>query len=213
MAKKHQLDFQIVDYDKRVEKIAEDLGDLFNEAPKVLKNAIAAAGRSVRKETVKQANKIYDYHKYGKPLAATNKTLRVKVGTKGDSWYSSLIASGPMSELADFMVLPNTTRGQRPPAYSARVKRSSPMEVFDKDRKPFLAYVKAGKGEKRHKVFVYRTGEDRLPLKKILAPSIPSMLENAGLKEIAENRLQAEIDKQIQVHIRKALQKAGRGKE
>lgn len=209
MAKQH-LNFEIVDYNEKVEMITELLGDLYEEAPSVLRKAIAAALRNIRKEAVSQANKIYDYNKYGKPLAATNKTLKVKVGTKRDSWYSSLTATGPMSELADFMVTPNITRGKRPDAYSARVKRGSPLTKFDAGtNKPFLVYFKAG-DTGRHKAFVYRKGDDRFPLKKILAPSVPSMLENAGLKDIAANRLENELDKQIRNYIRRTLNAAGK---
>ena len=208
--KRQHLDFGIIDYNEKVEKIAEQLGDLYEEAPNVLTNALKDTLRNIRKETVKQANKIYDYNKYGKPLAATNKTLRVKVGTKRDSWYSSLTATGPMSELADFMITPNVTKGKRPPAYSARVKRDSPLATFDSHtNKPFLVYFKAGKTG-RHKAFVYRAGKDRFPLKKILAPSVPSMLENSGLHEIAAKRMQTDLEKQIENCIRKTLANAGK---
>lgn len=209
MATKTHLNFEMVAYDERVERIAEMLGDLHEETPNILKKAIAAAGRNVRKEAVKQANKIYDYNKYGKPLPATNKTLKVKVGSKLDRWYSSLTSTGPMSELADFMVSPNVTRGKRPEAYSAHVKRDSPMKVFDAKNKPFLVYFKAG-DTGRHKAFVYRKGDDRFPLRKILAPSVPSMLENAGLKEIAAERMQKEIDTQIKNYVRRTLKAAGK---
>lgn len=203
---------QMNDLGDQIEKIQKQLtGELAERGPDVLMDALLAAGRSIRKRVVKEANERYDYNKYGKKLPATNKTLKINIGKGRNEKYFRMISKGPMSELADFMVTPNVKSGKRPTAYSARVLKGGATDAFTKSPKPFLVYVKAGNKGARHLIFAYRAkGKKRLPLEKVLAPSVPSMLKNAGLYEISQEQMKSVIDHEVDKSINRMLKKAAK---
>lgn len=195
-----------VDLDRHIEDIAEKLGDLHDQTPKVLRSALSNTSRRVRKKVLKEAQARYAYQDDGAWKATNKGALHLKAGTKGDKFYTRLFSAGPMSELLDFMVAPSEySPDSRPDAHAAKVLSSGALKILGDKPKPFITKFKSG-----HIAVVQRTGDDRLPVKKLLSPSVPSMVQNAGLRETAESMLATELPVQIQKAIDRTLRKAGR---
>lgn len=197
----------LVDLDHYYEEIAETLGnDLKKEVPKVLRSALSNTSRRVRKKVLKEADSRYVYQEQDAWKATNSGALKLKAGTKGDRFYTKLTAGGPMNELLDFMVSPSTYAPQnRPDALAAKVLSSGALKTLGDKPKPFITRFKSG-----HIAVVQRTSKKPLPVKKLLAPSVPSMVKGAGLYETAEELIAAELPVQIQKAIKRTLKKAGR---
>lgn len=195
----------IVDLDTFTEEVDRALGELKTETPKVLRSALSNTARRVRKKVVKEAEKRYAYQDDGAWKASNAGALKLKAKTKRDAFYTRLVSSGPMNELLDFMVSPSTyAPDSRPDAHKAKVLSGGALKILGEKPKPFVTKFKSG-----HIAVVSRTGDKRLPVEKLLAPAVPSMVQNAGLRKTAEELMATELPTQIQKAIQKTLKKAG----
>lgn len=196
----------IVDLDAFTEEVEKALGDLKTETPKVLRSALSNTSRRVRKQVVKEAAKRYEYQDDGAWKASNAGAIKLKAKTKRDAFYTRLVSSGPMNELLDFMVSPSAyTPESRPDAHKAKVLSGGALKILGDDPKPFVTRFRSG-----HIAVVQRTSDRRLPVKSLLSPSVPSMVQGAGLRETAEELMAAELPVQIQKAIQRTLKKAGR---
>ena len=196
----------IVDLDTYYEDIEKALGDLKEETPKVLRSALSNTARRVRKQVVKEAGKRYDYQDAGAWKASNAGAIKLKAKTKGDALYTRLISTGPMNELMDFMVTPAAYNpDHRPAAHKSKVLSSGALKVLGEKPKPFVTRFRSG-----HIAIVQRKSEKRLPVHSLLAPSVPSMVQNAGLRVTAEELMATELPVQIQKAVQRTLKKAGR---
>lgn len=196
----------IVDLDTFTEEVEKALGDLKTETPKVLRSALSNTSRRVRKQVVKEAAKRYEYQDDGAWKASNAGAIKLKAKTKRDAFYTRLVSSGPMNELLDFMVSPSAyTPESRPDAHKAKVLSGGALKILGDDPKPFVTRFRSG-----HIAVVQRTSDRRLPVKSLLSPSVPSMVQGAGLRETAEELMAAELPVQIQKAIQRTLKKAGR---
>jgi len=200
------MSMMIVDYDKYIEQINEALGDLKIETPKVLRSALSATARLVRKDVVKEADKRYEYQDDGAWKNSNKGGLKLKAGSRSDRFYTKLYSTGPMNELLDFMVSPSDYRTtNRPDALASKVLSSGALRILGDQPKPFIAKFKSG-----HIAVVQRTGKNPLPVKKLLSPSVPSMIGRSGLQETAEKMMADELPIQINKAIERTLRKAGK---
>ena len=196
----------IVDLDTHYEEIERALGDLKDETPKVLRSALSNTARRVRRQVVKEAAKRYDYQDDGVWKASNAGAIMLKAKAKGDAFYTRLVSSGPMNELMDFMVTPSAYNpDQRPAAHKSKVLSTGALKVLGEKPKPFVTRFRSG-----HIAIVQRKTEKRLPVHSLLAPSVPSMVQNAGLRVTAEELMANELPVQIQKAIQRTLKKAGR---
>ena len=196
----------IVDLNTYYEEIERTLGDLKEETPKVLRSALSNTSRRVRKRVVKEAESRYAYQNTDEWKASNAGAIKLKAKTKRDAFYTRLVSTGPMNELLDFMVTPSAYNPEhRPDAHKAKVLSSGALKVLGEKPKPFVTRFRSG-----HIAIVQRKGERRLPVRSLLAPSVPSMVQNAGLRETAEELMATELPVQIQKAIQRTLKKAGR---
>ena len=196
----------IVDLDTYYEDIEKALGDLKDETPKVLRSALSNTARRVRKQVVNEAGKRYDYQDAGAWKASNAGAINLKAKTKGDALYTRLISTGPMNELMDFMVTPSTyAPDNRPDMHKSKVLSTGALKALGDKPKPFITRFRSG-----HIAVVQRKSEKRLPVHSLLAPSVPSMVQNAGLRVTAEELMATELPVQIQKAIQRTLKKAGR---
>jgi len=196
----------IVDLNAYYEEIEKTLGDLKDETPKVLRSALSNTARRVRKQVVKEAAKRYDYQDAGAWKASNAGAIKLKAKTKGDALYTRLVSAGPMNELLDFMVTPSTYNpDNRPDAHKAKVLSTGALKLLDASPKPFVTRFRSG-----HIAIVQRKTKKPLPVHSLLAPSVPSMVQNAGLRVTAEELMATELPVQIQKAIQRTLKKAGR---
>ena len=107
---------------------------------------------------------------------------------------ATLKITGAVNELADFKYKDNTSTD----AARGKVLKASGLKSLQKGNlKAFI--TKFGSG---HVSVVQRKGTSRLPLKKLLSPSIPTMVGNEAkvygiVKPNIEKNLQKNIQKQI----------------
>ena len=196
----------LVDLDAYYEEIEKTLGDLKSETPKVLRSALSNTARRVRKRVVKEAGSRYAYQDNEAWKASNAGAIKLKAKTKGDALYTRLVSTGPMNELLDFMVSPAAyAPDNRPDAHKAKVLSAGALKILGDKPKPFVTRFKSG-----HIAIVQRKGKKRLPVHSLLAPSVPSMVQNAGLRETAEELMATELPVQIQKAIQRTLKKAGR---
>lgn len=211
----------ILDLDHHYEEVAEALGDdLQKEVPKVLRSALSAAARRVRKRVVEEAASRYAYQEQDTWKATNSGAIKLKAGTKRDKFYTRFTSTGPMNELMDFMVSPATYEPGRRGSVKGKVMAAGALRNLGGNPKPFITKFKSGHiavvarvpGKSYTKGLSERQGAklDTTKIESLLSPSVPSMVQNAGLRETAEELMEAELPVQIQKAIKRTLKKAGR---
>ena len=156
--------------------------------PQALKNAVNATARDAKKELADKAKETYAVKspRFKKAIAQKNATASNPTAT--------LKITGAVNELADFKYKDNTSTD----AARGKVLKASGLKSLQKGNlKAFI--TKFGSG---HVSVVQRKGTSRLPLKKLLSPSIPTMVGNEAkvygiVKPNIEKNLQKNIQKQI----------------
>lgn len=184
-----------IDADTEIRKIIGQLDGLRNQigAPKLLKNALNSTARKVRKQFVKDAQGRY---------AVKDKSIFKKEDQGAPKLYTAsptnltatIVSKGPMQDIMSFLTRPNMGTG----AAAAQVLNSGSLKPLELEGlKAFVTRFASG-----HVAIVQRRGPERLPVKKLLSPSVPHMLGNEEVREQAEEMtyeiLQSEIDRQIQ---------------
>lgn len=192
-----------IDIESEIQKIIRQLDSVPNQiaSPKLLKNALNSAARKVRKQMVQDVK--------GEYAVTKQKILRDKaqgapqVLTASTSSLASAIKSrGPMQEIMTFKTRPNTPTT----APAAQVLASGSLKLLETNgRKAFTVTFtnkKSDGSDSTHTAIVDRQGKARFPLKKLLSPSVPHMLNNEAVRGPAEDMtyelLQAEIQRRIE---------------
>lgn len=184
-----------IDMEEELEKIVQRLKTMPDQiaAHKILKNALNAAARKVRKQFVKDAKGEYAIKDASAMKDESKGAPKVLTATAANM-SAAIRSRGPMQDIMAFMTRPNTKTG----AAAAKVLKSGSLTTLEMDGlKAFVTRFANG-----HVAIVQRKGADRLPIKKLLSPAVPHMLGNETVRAQAEalvyETLQAEIDKRIQ---------------
>lgn len=183
-----------IDVEGELQKILQQLNSLPDQiaAPNLLKNALNATARKVRKQIVKDAKGQYAIR--NTKILKEERQGAPKVLTATAANMSAVIRSrGPMQDIMTFMTRPN----QGTDAAAAQVLASGSMKPLERGGlKAFVTKFASG-----HVAIVQRKGTKRLPVKKLLSPAVPMMLGNETVRSQAETlayeTLQGEIDKRI----------------
>ena len=164
----------------QLQRIELKLKDMKAKAPQALKNAVNATARDAKKDLADKAKETYAVKspRFKKAIAQKNATASNPTAT--------LKITGAVNELADFKYKDNTSTD----AARGKVLKKGNLKAF---------ITKFGSG---HVSVVQRKGTSRLPLKKLLSPSIPTMVGNEAkvygiVKPNIEKNLQKNIQKQI----------------
>lgn len=183
-----------IDVDQELQRIIQQMNSLSDQiaAPNILRNALNATARKVRRQMVADVKSEYAI----KNTKALRDTAQggPKVLTASSANLSAAIHSrGPMQDIMSFMTRPNTQKG----AARAKILSSGSLKPLEMDGlKAFVTTFASG-----HTAIVQRRGKDRLPVKKLLSPAVPHMLGNEAVRAQAEalayETLRAEIDKRI----------------
>ena len=201
-----------IDVEEELQRIIAQLDRLQDQvaAPNLLKNALNATARKVRKQIVKDAKGQYAIKDTG--ILKDEKQGAPKVLTATEASMSAAIRSrGPMQDIMAFMTRPNQGTG----AAAAKVLASGGMKPLEKgnlkafvttfasghtaivQRDPPKQYG-SGRGTRAGR---YGANADMTRIKKLLSPAVPFMLGNETVRSQAEalayETLQAEIDKRI----------------
>lgn len=191
-----------IDIDQQLTAVIQKLNRLPDQiaAPSILKNALNATARKVRKQITKDAAGQYAIRDKG--ILKKEDLGAPKIYTASVSDLEATIKSkGPMQEIMTFLTRPNTSTG----AAAAQVVQSGTIKSLELgDLKAFLATfvnTDAHGNKSKHTAIVQRKGGNRLPIKKLLSPAVPHMLGNETVMAQAEAltfaTLEAEIQKRI----------------
>ena len=190
-----------IDTKKQIARIEKALGDLSSKAPIVLTKAINATAKDAQIILAKKAQETYAV-KSGR----FNKAMKIK-NASTRRLTATITATGSPMELKDFKVSPASapTAGNRPDITKGKVFSSSSLKRLQKGNlKAFVSRFKSG-----HVAVVQRTGTERLPVKKLLSPSIPQMLGNKKkVFNIIKPKIESNLQKNIGIQIEKMMAKA-----
>jgi len=195
-----------VNLHKHLKAIERQLGDLKSKAPRTLTNAINIASRKVRAQILKDARKRYDLKDKAELKTPAIRMSAARVGEQ----TAQLFTSGKKKEIKEFDLQLTSLDSE---AYSARVLKSSAPKSFTKKPKPFAMQFQSG-----HTAIVVRVPGKHMQsdpkkeaVRKLLSPSLPSMvgkaaLQDGGAEELFWQMLPASIEKAVA----NTLKKAGR---
>lgn len=176
--------------------IEDALGSMKNESRRVLKNAVNDTARDAKKNLAKKAQETYAVKqgRFTKAMKTQNATLSDPTAT--------INVTGEQMELKDFKVSPATykTGPDKPDILKAKVLLSSSMKgLIKSNNKAFLVKFRSG-----HVSVAQRYYKSRLPIKKLLSNSIPTMI---GSKERVFGVLEPEIYNTLMGNIIKEIER------
>ena len=195
-----------VEVDKRTMRSIEfKLGKLSSKAPTVMKKAINDTAKQARKQLAMEAQKQYSI-KFGR----FNKTMRIKNASIA-SPVAIIKTTGQSLEIMDFKASPNKylTGDNKPDVIKGKVYRKGRLKNLQRGNlKSFIVKFKNG-----HVSVVQRVKKGSEPeksklghryIKKLLSPSIPTMLGNEAkvygiVKPVIENNLKINLQKHIKM--------------
>ncbi len=210
-----------VDTREEIRAIAQQLGNLSDQAPEILRLSINAAARKVRKGIVKEVGdtytikpKILKDRKKGAPTVTT-----AKPGTLG----AIIRSKGPYNDLIDFMTRPSNA------GVKVKVLQSSALRTLEVDnakafitqfatehitvvqRQPGQTYTMKGAQKRIEKYGYPHRGAwpDLTRIKKLLGPAVPSMMQNEDIQLQARDTLNTVLQEEIEKRIRKTMRNGG----
>lgn len=193
-----------IDDNGMIKTIADQLGKYRDKAPTVLKQAIAATAKDARSLLAEQAKDVYVVQK-----SKFNKAMEIK---SGGSYAKIIRTAGKPLELIDFKAAPKTPAvgTERPEVTTGKVLNASSMKRLEVGGiKAFVARFRSG-----HVSIVQRRGAERLPIKKLLSPSIPKMVGNEEkVYGIVQPELASMLDANIRKYIAKTIEKGEAAKK
>ena len=187
-----------VDVEAELEKIIRQLNTIPEKiaAPNILKNAINATSRKVRKQLIKGAKDEYAI-KDTKGLKDESLGAPKILEASTSNMTAAIRSRGPMQDIMTFMTRPNVGTS----AAAAQVLNAGTMKPLEVDGlKAFVARFASG-----HTAIVQRRGPERLPIKKLLSPAVPHLLGNERVREAAEAMAYETLQEEIQKRIDKVL--------
>lgn len=185
-----------VDDNGMVQTIANQLGEYADKAPTVLKQALNATAKDARTMLAEQAKDIYIVQK-----SKFNKAMTIK-NASARKLEALIVTAGAPLELIDFKTNPKkpSIGKDRPEITTGKVLVKSSLKRLEMGNlKAFVAKFRSG-----HVSIVQRRGPERLPVKKLLSPSIPKMVGN---EERVYGEVEPKIAELLDANIRKYIKK------
>jgi hypothetical protein len=186
---------------EELSNIEKRLENMSKESSNVLKKALNETGRQAKKDLLKATKMRYALTGGAGEL---NKSVNTKSATKSNLVYT-IESKGGVREISDFKASPFEVKNglNRNKIIKAKVLKTSGMKGLQKGNiKAFVAQFKSG-----HKAVVERNPDKKMKsnpqkeaLRKILSPSVPSMLSTTygETEQGIYNILKENISKHIQ---------------
>lgn len=208
-----------VDTQAEIVRIGQRLERLAFQAPDILRLSINAAARKVRKQITKDAAETYTIDEN---ILKDRSKGAPKVQTAKPGNIEAVIRSkGPVNDLIDFLVRPGSDGAK------AKVLKSGGMKPLERGAKAFIGRFQSGHtavlqrqirqtytvggAADRIKKYGYPSGgqwPDMTRIKKLLGPSVPSMLGNEEIQEKTRTMLYTVLDQEIEKRINKAIRQS-----
>lgn len=202
------IEFEVYCEDEMKEQIEKALGELKKKTPNVISTAANKTATEARKLLAKMAHEKYSvkkkYVKFQKKIDFT----RAKVSKP----TAVLKAKGKPLELYKFDVRPRTVDPKRRKAPKGKVLSASSMKSLQTGNlKAFIVRFINGFNDE-HITVAQRAGKERLPLKVLYAPSVPTMLASEkNVYGILKVQIKDIYRKQCLLAIQNIINKAGDG--
>ncbi|WP_106494888.1 phage tail protein [Lentibacillus sp. Marseille-P4043] len=180
--------------EKMIREVQKKLGDFQKQTPSAISKAINRAVTNINSNVKKEVRKGYNI-KAGDIGATLTKTRATKSALR-----AKVQSSGELIPLDRFKVSPKTVNPKRKSPIKIAVKKSSVSAVMG----AFVADING------RKVF-QRTGDSRLPIKRLFGPSVPQMIGNDEVHKEIEKQGQETLKKRLDHEINRILEK-GKGK-
>lgn len=208
-----------VDTQAEIVRIGQRLERLAFQAPDILRLSINAAARKVRKQITKDAAGTYTIDE---SILKDRSKGAPKVQTAKPGNIEAVIRSkGPVNDLIDFLVRPGSDGAK------AKVLKSGAEHLLNGGAKAFIGRFQSGHtavlqrqirqtytvggAADRIKKYGYPSGgqwPDMTRIKKLLGPSVPSMLGNEEIQEKTRTMLYTVLDQEIEKRINKAIRQS-----
>lgn len=212
-----------VDTQAEIVRIGQRLERLAFQAPDILRLSINAAARKVRKQITKDVEGTYTIkeeilkdRKKGAPTLQTAKPGNVEAVIR---------SKGPVNDLIDFLTRPTKPSFE---AARAKVMKSGGLKLLERGGAPAVVvefesghvavvqrvvgktYTVGGAAKRVEKYGMPRRGQwpDMTKIKKLLGPSVPSMIANEEVQERAREMLYTILDQEIDKRIAKAIRQS-----
>ena len=212
-----------VDTQAEIVRIGQRLERLAFQAPDILRLSINAAARKVRKQITKDATETYTIdesilkdRKMGAPSLKTAKPGNIEAVIR---------SKGPVNDLIDFLTQPSEPSFE---AARAKVMRSGGLKLLERGGAPAVVvkfgsghvavvqrvvgktYTVSGAADRVKKYGMPHRGQwpDMTRIKKLMGPSVPSMLANEEIQEKARAMLYMVLDQEIDKRIAKAIRQS-----
>ena len=192
-----------IDVSNSINSIEKKLDSFGDKSVDVVKRAINLTAKSARKDLETEAK-----NRYVIKTSGFNRSMKIKNATKGNL-VATISSQGSALEIKEFRVSPAsyTTGKNRPNVTRGKVLKRSTMKNLEKNNvKAFVAKFKSG-----HVAVVERVPSKRMKsnprkefLRKLLSPSIPSMLGN---EETMYNVINPNVETNLYDNINKVITK------
>ena len=185
-----------IDVDGEIQKIVRQLNDLPTQlkAPTVLARAMNLTANEIKRKIGKQTRKRYAITDDRILKDKSRGAMYLEKATGADT-AATLISRGGMLEVMAY----TTRRNDSATAAMLKVLNESQLTALEVDgRKAFETTFGSG-----HTAIVQRRTEDRLPIKKLLAPAVPHLYGKSY--EEAELDYYGILQKHIQQQVEKVL--------
>lgn len=186
-----------IDVEGELQKIIAQLNSLPDQlkAPDVLARAINASANEMKRKMGQKVRKRYAVTDK-RSLTDKSRGAMYLERANGATTSAALISKGAMQDVMAYM----TRKNEGGTAAMLKVLNESSMTALEVDgRKAFETTFKSG-----HTAIVQRRGEDRLPVKKLLAPAVPFLYgktyDEAELDyyTILQKHIQRQVDRVLE---------------
>jgi len=157
----------------------------------VLSRAINRAATNAKANMSKKVRE-----EYVVPASEVKKTIVITRATTSSP--TAIVKSmGKKISLAKFKISPTQPRPANPPAaYKVQIKKNGGLKPVERG---FLANVNGNIG------FFQRVGSSRMPITRLMGPSVPQMIGNKSVIERVENEAKKMLNTRIQHELEQVL--------
>lgn len=178
------MSVRIVVDENEIKRVQEKLGELAHKTPNVIANSLNRSLSNMKSNITKEVRSTY--HVKAGDVKSTLKTFRAS----RSKLTAEVRSSGKTMGLDKFKVSPKTVNPKRKSQLKIAVKKDGVKQVLG-------SFIAAINGTKVFK----RDGKKRLPISRLMGPSVPQMVGNEEKVEIIQTKAWVTYQKNLNHYI------------
>lgn len=186
------MSVRIVVDDDELKRVQQQLGELQHKAPNVIANALNRSISNIKANIPKEVRK--DYHVKSSDVKDTLKVFKASASRL----QGEVKATGKLIGLEKFKISPDNVDPRRKKQLKIAVKKDGTKQILG-------AFIASIQGKKVFK----RDGKSRLPISRLMGPSVPQMIGNKENVETINQNAYFTYEKRINHEINRVLSKMG----